>query len=241
MDATPQQCAGLRSDPPRSLPRPNGLIPVARAAASPPLDPPGVRCGFHGLRVRPCSHESVWTRRPKSGRLVRPTGIAPAARSRSTCGASIGATASARAGIACVVGVPARSMFSLTVNGTPCSGPRPLPSATARSAASAAARASSGRRRTMALRAGLTASIRSRCAWITSRLLTSRSRIKAASSTAPLRHSSLTLPLRFEIEANVSHRAYPGKEDVTRISGRHAQERTNSPAAQERAGRGLRG
>jgi hypothetical protein len=53
IDAT-QQCAGLRKDPPRSLPRPSGLIPVARAAASPPLDPPGVRCGFHGLRVRPC-------------------------------------------------------------------------------------------------------------------------------------------------------------------------------------------
>ena len=76
IDATPQQCAGLRKDPPRSLPRPSGLIPVARAAASPPLDPPAVRCGFHGLRVRPCKAESVCTRRAKSGRLVRPNGIA---------------------------------------------------------------------------------------------------------------------------------------------------------------------
>ena len=63
IDATPQQCAGLRRDPPRSLPRPNGVIPVASAAASPPLEPPAVRSGFHGLRVRPCNHESVWTRR----------------------------------------------------------------------------------------------------------------------------------------------------------------------------------
>ena len=51
-------------------------------------------------------------------------GIAPAARRRSTSGASIGATASASAGTPDVVGVPATSMFSLTVNGTPCSGPR---------------------------------------------------------------------------------------------------------------------
>ena len=54
---------------------------------------------------------------------MRPIGIAPAARRRSTTGASIGATASASAGTPEVVGVPATSMFSLTVTGTPCSGP----------------------------------------------------------------------------------------------------------------------
>src|SRR5690242_1598961 len=48
--------------------------------------------------------------------------------------------------------------------------------------------------------------MRSRCAWTTSRLLTSRSRIMAASSTAPLRHSSLMLSPPVEIEADVSHR-----------------------------------
>ena len=105
IEATPQQCAGLRSDPPRSLPRPSGVIPVARAAASPPLEPPAMRSGSHGLRVRPCNAESVCTRSPKSGRFVRPNGIAPAARSRSTWGASIEAIASASAGTACVVGV----------------------------------------------------------------------------------------------------------------------------------------
>ena len=105
-----------------------------------------------------------------------------------------------------MVGVPATSMFSLTVNGTPCSGPSRAPSATARSAASAAARAWSASRRTMALRRGLTASMRSRCAWTTSRLLTSRSRIMPASSTAPLRHSSLMPSPPVENEANVSHR-----------------------------------
>ena len=177
-----------------SLPSPIGLIPEAIADASPPLDPPAVTFGFHGLRVRPWSVESVWTRRPRSGRLVRANGIAPAARMRATVGESIGATASASAGTPCVVGVPARSMFSLTVHGTPCSGPSGDPSATARSAASAAARASSSSRRTIALRWGLTASTRARCASSTSRLVVPPVRICSASSSAPSCHSSLIGP-----------------------------------------------
>ena len=48
----------------------------------------------------------MWTRSPKSGRFVRANGIAPAARIRSTVGASIDATASASALTPCVVGVP---------------------------------------------------------------------------------------------------------------------------------------
>src|SRR5271165_4167576 len=50
------------------------------------------------LRVRPCSELSVCMRSPMSGRLVRPIAIAPAARIRSTTGASTGATAPAKAG-----------------------------------------------------------------------------------------------------------------------------------------------
>ncbi len=98
IDAIPQQWAGLRSEPPMSLPSPIGLIPDAIADASPPLDPPAVTFGFHGLRVSPWSVESVCTRKPRSGRFVRANGIAPAARMRATVGASIGATASASAG-----------------------------------------------------------------------------------------------------------------------------------------------
>ena len=60
---------------------------------------------------------------PISGRLVRPIAIAPAARIRSTTGASTGGIAPAKAGTPQVVGKPATSMFSLIVNGTPCSGP----------------------------------------------------------------------------------------------------------------------
>ena len=35
--------AGLRSDPPRSLPSAMGSMPVASAAPAPPLDPPALR------------------------------------------------------------------------------------------------------------------------------------------------------------------------------------------------------
>jgi len=51
----PQALAGLRSEPPMSLPKPIGLMPLASAAASPPLEPPAVRPGCQGFRVRPCS------------------------------------------------------------------------------------------------------------------------------------------------------------------------------------------
>src|SRR6476619_7587133 len=49
----PLKCAGTRIDPPPSLPTPPADIPDAIAAASPPLDPPGVRLGSQGLFVRP--------------------------------------------------------------------------------------------------------------------------------------------------------------------------------------------
>src|SRR5438094_6946163 len=39
----PVKCAGTRIDPPPSLPTPPADKPAAIAAASPPLDPPGVR------------------------------------------------------------------------------------------------------------------------------------------------------------------------------------------------------
>src|SRR5947209_20170415 len=49
----PLKCAGTRMDPPPSLPTPPAEQPEAIAAASPPLDPPGVRDRYHGLLVRP--------------------------------------------------------------------------------------------------------------------------------------------------------------------------------------------
>src|SRR5437764_12746979 len=81
----PVKAAGIRVEPPPSLAVQNGTMPEATAAADPPLDPPGVRAGSHGLRVVP--QALVWVKAvtPNSGAAVLPTGTAPAARSRAPC------------------------------------------------------------------------------------------------------------------------------------------------------------
>ena len=84
----PQHWAGQRSDPSPSFPSPRGVMPVASAAASPPLEAPGVRERSHGLTVAHQSSLSVCQRTVIVGQLVRPIGIAPAWRIRSTPGAS---------------------------------------------------------------------------------------------------------------------------------------------------------
>jgi hypothetical protein len=94
-------------------------MPVARAAASPPLDPPGVTVGSQGFLVAPRNALSLCQRRPKSGMLVRPMGMAPAVLIWAMWGASTGGSASAIATIPSVVAEPMRSMFSFTVTGTP--------------------------------------------------------------------------------------------------------------------------
>ena len=49
----------MRIDPPPSLAVPKGTIPTDTAADEPPLDPPGVTDGSHGLRVTPSSGLAV--------------------------------------------------------------------------------------------------------------------------------------------------------------------------------------
>ena len=51
--AMPQKWAGTRIDPPPSLATPPGEQRAAMAAASPPLEPPGVRSESSGWFVRP--------------------------------------------------------------------------------------------------------------------------------------------------------------------------------------------
>ncbi len=67
---TPQHWAGQRRDPSPSLPSPRGDIPVARAAASPPLEAPGVRAASQGLTVGPHNSLSVCQRTVMVGQLV---------------------------------------------------------------------------------------------------------------------------------------------------------------------------
>src|SRR5581483_11294756 len=62
IEEMPQQWAGLRSEPPMSLPAPSGDMPEARAEPSPPDEPPAVRSACQGLRVSPRRLLSVDTR-----------------------------------------------------------------------------------------------------------------------------------------------------------------------------------
>ena len=74
MPTNPLNAAGMRVDPPPSLAVQNGTRPAATAAAEPPLDPPGVRSRFHGLRVVPHALVLVNAVTPNSGAAVFPTG-----------------------------------------------------------------------------------------------------------------------------------------------------------------------
>src|SRR2546423_14581736 len=50
---TPQNEAGMRREPPRSVPSARAIIPVTRPAAPPPVEPPAVRRGGPRVRLRP--------------------------------------------------------------------------------------------------------------------------------------------------------------------------------------------
>lgn len=72
-----QQLAGIRIDPPPSLPCAIGKTPAATAAAEPPLEPAGVKSGFYGLRQGPNNFDSVTGASPSSGVFVFPNVIRP--------------------------------------------------------------------------------------------------------------------------------------------------------------------
>src|SRR6185437_4646652 len=52
---TPQQCAGMRREPPVSDPSATTTDPLATAAAEPDEEPPLIKSRFHGLRTEPCT------------------------------------------------------------------------------------------------------------------------------------------------------------------------------------------
>src|SRR5882672_7455910 len=127
---SPQKPAGVRVEPPPSLAVANGTMPDATAAAEPPLEPPGVRSGFHGLRVTPSAGLAVYANVPNSGAAVLPIGIAPAARTRATWSESCSTGGRPRyQRDPWVVGIPAQSSRSFTPNGTPANGPGSSPAA----------------------------------------------------------------------------------------------------------------
>ena len=120
----PDSQAGLRIDPPVSVPKAPGTRPAATAAAEPLDDPPvkyavfqGLRAGGHGKSNDgpPCANSWV---------ASLPISIAPASYSRATAAASCAGTLSIRIFECAVVRMPAVSYRSFNPNGTPCSGPR---------------------------------------------------------------------------------------------------------------------
>ncbi len=90
---TPQNDAGLRSEPPVSVPSAASTIPAATATAEPPLEPPGMRSRSHGLRQAPHAWFCVVAPKLSCSRLAFATTTAPAARSRRTAVASAAAGA----------------------------------------------------------------------------------------------------------------------------------------------------
>ena len=81
---TPQKAAGIRTDPPVSLPSPAKPIPVATATPAPLEDPPACLAGSCGFFTSPVQTFSPVAPSAISCRLVLAKGSAPAARSRVT-------------------------------------------------------------------------------------------------------------------------------------------------------------
>src|SRR5207248_10573706 len=82
----PEADAGMRIEPPISVPVASVVKPAASAAPEPPDEPPGPKSRFHGLRVTPQMREWQTPDRQNSGVVVRPWTMAPAASSRSIIG-----------------------------------------------------------------------------------------------------------------------------------------------------------
>ena len=76
---SPVHDAGIRIDPPPSEAFAIGSTPAAVSADAPPEEPPDVCSRFHGLRVFPCSSDSVVAVSPNSGEVLRPKMLSPAA------------------------------------------------------------------------------------------------------------------------------------------------------------------
>src|SRR5215213_10016513 len=126
---SPLHDAGMRMEPPPSLAWAIGAMPEATAAPAPPLDPPGVCSGSHGLRVTPWASLSVYETVPNSGELVMPRGMKPAPMKRCTTKsvAVLGAAEAPRDPY--VVGQPSTRLRSLIGSGTPWNGGSSSPDA----------------------------------------------------------------------------------------------------------------
>ena len=84
--------AGMRIEPPPSPACATGTMPLATAAAEPPLEPPELRVVSHGLRVGPYASRFGGRHQPELGRVRLADDDEPGAlelleRGSSSCGA----------------------------------------------------------------------------------------------------------------------------------------------------------
>ncbi len=135
----------MRTEPPVSVPMPQGARPAATATPVPELEPPGPRSsfmsqGFHGVPMcvlvpkLPMANSTL---------CVLPSTIMPAEMSLRASVAVRGETRFSQAFEPPVVTRPFMSMMSFSATGTPWNGPMRWPEAIASSAAWAARNASS--------------------------------------------------------------------------------------------------
>ena len=162
------QAAGIRTDPPPSVPMDRGPIPAATAAPAPPEEPPGVRSVFQGFRVIPLSGESVTPLNPYSGLELEAKITVPASRNRETVVASSVCGVLSVSLLAMVRGQPFTRISSLIETGTPSMGDRGSPFAHRASEARAWTRAPSASMRGRALSTGFSRAARSSTASRTS-------------------------------------------------------------------------
>ncbi len=182
--ATPVKAAGPRTEIMTSLPMPIGDMPAASAAefaarrtAGRALEVPRI-VGSAGDAVVALGPERKF--RQIGFHERNPAGGLEARDRRRIFVGNV-----AREELRAALGENARvSRASLIEKGTPCRAPSGAPLATALSAASALASASSAISVTTALTFGLTAAMRSRCAWTTSREESCFVRMSAASAVA---------------------------------------------------------
>ena len=124
---TPQNAAGMRIEPPVSVPSASAAWPSASATAEPPLLPPATRSGSCGFRHGGKCGFTLVMPHANSCVSVLPTTIAPAARAFATTTASAVGTCPEKMLEPYVVRTPAVSNRSLTASVSPSSG-RAVPS-----------------------------------------------------------------------------------------------------------------
>src|SRR5919204_5832512 len=116
MPTTPHRAAGWRIEPPVSVPRAQGAVPAATAAALPPEEPPGTRSRSHGLSTGPKPEFSLDEPIANSSWLVLPNSGAPALARRSTTVAVYGGRYPSRILEPACDGTPSVQKRSLTAS-----------------------------------------------------------------------------------------------------------------------------